>query len=159
MEDMLHLYLALYLILAAAASAIVVVDGDEEVPEVPQRIHQLAQAVGAFRRIKRRADRAANCHEEPPRKRKRYDYERAYLCIQQDYLGPEPQYGSQFESIFRVSRGIVERLIQVLGNADPFFTRRIQIGGDLGIYPEAKVLMALQTMAFGCAPQAFMAYY
>jgi hypothetical protein len=158
MEELLHLYIVLYFILAAAACSIVL-DDNQEGSDL-HAINHLALAVGAFCRIKRRVDRSNNNAEEPPRKRKRYDYERAYLCIQQDYLGPEPQYGSQFERIFRVSRGIVECFMQVLGNADPFFTCRVlMIGGDMGIYLEAKVLMALQTLAFGCAPQAFMAYY
>jgi hypothetical protein len=97
--------------------------------------------------------------DEPVAKRKCFNYERARLAIQEDYLGPQPQYDRCFERIFRVSRGIVEKILQVAGNATPFFTQRILLTGEPGICPEAKVLIALKQFAYGISCSGFIAYF
>ena len=85
--------------------------------------------------------------------------EPAMRCVQYDYLDPDPLFAKQFERIFRVTRGITERVIQIVGNSSPFFTRRKMATGEMGIHPEVKVLMALKTLAFGCSSAAFVDYF
>jgi Plant transposon protein len=81
------------------------------------------------------------------------------LAIQEDYLGPQPQYERNFEHIFRVTRGIVEKVMQVAANYDLFFTQRHFLTGEPGICPEAKVLIGLKQLAFGISCSGFVDYF
>ena len=103
--------------------------------------NEIAQGLAVLRRMKKRVDN----FDDNPSKKTKFNYQRARDCIYEDYLGPDPLYGKYFEGIFRVTRGIVERIILLAGNASPFFTHRISgVTGNPGIYPEAKVMIALK---------------
>lgn len=110
----------------------------------------------AFRRIRKRA--AEPIPDEPVAKKKKCDCERAHKCVQCDCLGADAPFEKQFDRIFRVTRGIVERLIQVCGNND-FFTHRQLRNGDFGMCPEVKALVALKTLGFGCSSAAFIDHF
>lgn len=127
-------------------------------------IQALEDATVALKRIAKRTRDAENQDEDnttnaTKRSKKQYDYERAKLCLYQDYLGPDPFFGRQFERIFRITRPIFQRLWEIAANADPFFTHRPNPITMRGIYPEVKILMALKQLAFGVSPIAFCDYF
>ena len=78
--------------------------------------------------------------------------------MQADHLGLDPLFAKQFECIFRVTHGIVERMLQACGNATPFFTHSQLISGKAGTHPKVRVLMALKTLAFVCSSVTFIDY-
>ena len=84
-NPLLPIIVSVYLTLIAAATVVVVVDNDDEL-ELPQ-IHFLAKATGAFRQMQKRCREIDDEDDDAPQKKVKYDYERAYRCIQQDYLG------------------------------------------------------------------------
>ena len=104
--------------------------------------------------------------DEEGRRKKRlkckHDHERAWMCIQQDYLGPTPIYtDKQFEEVYRLTKGCVERLIVACCKNEPsFFGRhRVDATGKPGIRVECKVLGILKCIAFGCSGVAFRDYH
>jgi hypothetical protein len=146
--------------LVSAASVVAVLDSDDEdddeVPNIAATV--IAEALPLFRRNKRRAEAANN--GQATKKWRKFDYEGAMNNIQRDYLGPDPFFGHYFERVFRVSRGIVERLLQVAGASSSFFVlQRNKVTGELGIRPEAKVLIALKQLAFGSSTIAYIDYF
>ena len=89
-----------------------------------------------------------------------WNRERAKLCVEEDYLGPSPRFRDRdFECVFRISRAKADRIINILGNADPFFTRRVDASGKESICPRVKFLMALKMLAYGVSPAAFQDYF
>jgi hypothetical protein len=77
-----------------------------------------------------------------------------------DYWGPNPNFRDrQFERVFRITRVIADRLLNVLGNEDPFFTQRFDGLGKLGICPKVKLLFALKLIAYGISPSGFQSYF
>jgi Plant transposon protein len=160
------LMLPLLLMTMAAAFVVVVMDDEEEEEEERQSslvsTLAIAEALPVLRRKQRRLRLVAeNNGEEPVRKKPRlFDYEGAMNCVQRDYLGPDPFFGHYFERIFRVSRGIVERLIQVTGAASSFFQlQHNRVTDKPGIRPEVKILCALKQLAFGTSGTAFLDYF
>jgi Plant transposon protein len=163
-KDMHDLMQSLLLLNVISAVGLVLMDEDDE-EEQEQLVHAkkakaLAKAMPILRRKQRRL-LLANGDDPPVRKKpRRFDYDGAMNCIQRDYLGPDPFFGHYFERIFRVSRGIVEDLMQVLGNRSSFFTlQHNKITGLPGIRPEAKVLIALKQLAYGASGMAFLDYF
>jgi Plant transposon protein len=153
--------------LSVAAAVIVAFDSievqDQEAREEQQRQQLVLDGLHAFRRLLKRHERWAEEQDEnrPPKKPKvKYDYERARSCIVQDYLKPDALFERYFEKVFRMSRHIVQQLIEICGATHSFFTETTnKITGEKGIYPEVKVLMALKVLAFGVSPVAFMDYF
>jgi hypothetical protein len=147
--------------MSLAVSALYLFDTDEDGIERDQINHQLiADCLETVRRIKRKHQRWQAELDQPPKKKAKYDYERARTCIYQDYLGPDPLFGKYFERVFRVSRGITESLIQICGSTHSFFTASFnKVTGEPCIYPEAKVLMALKLLGYSVAPTGFMDYF
>ena len=54
---------------------------------------------------------------------------------------------------------MVEEILQICVNADPFFTAVQDVTGQFAIAPVAKILMAFKQIAYGCCPAAFMDYF
>ena len=106
-------------------------------------------------------DNNNNGSEKKKRRACKHDHERAWLCIQQDYLGPDPIFTDrQFEEVFRLTKSAVERLIQACGNFEPrVFVPGPDAAGKPGIRPEVKVLAVLKCVAFGCSGVAFRDYH
>ena len=95
------------------------------------------------------------------RRKTRHDHERAWSCIQQDYLGPEPIFtDKQFEQVHRLTKVHVQTLIDACCRHEPdWFVPGKDAIGEAGIRAEVKVLCTLKTIAFGCSPVAFRDYY
>jgi hypothetical protein len=155
--------LACMFMLMASYAAFMVIDEEEE-EEVEDAsicvpVTAIVKAMPCLRRLRKRL--LMDPDEAPQRKKPRlFDYQRAKLCIAQDYLGPDPFFGHYFERVFRVTRGIVEKLIQVDGSSSSFFTQQQnKVTGKEGICPEAKVLIALKQLAFGVSGVAFTDYF
>jgi len=107
---------------------------------------------------KRKSDEEINTIQK--KRRTKHDHDRAWQCIQQDYLGPEPTFtDKQFEEVFRLTKGKVERLLQVCCRHNPkTFCPGPDATGRPGIRPEVKVLAVLKCVAFGCSGVAFRDY-
>jgi len=160
LQNILGAYL---LILVATCVYLAHQNGDFDAPRM--NVGALMEGAEAARRMERRRKReeeaAANDTDDVASKcsRKGCDYERARICVYQDYLDPDPLFERQFERIFCVTRSIFDRVWKVAVNADPFFTHVINPVTKKAIYPEVKVMMALKTMAFGVAPISFSDYF
>jgi Plant transposon protein len=91
----------------------------------------------------------------------RHNHGRAKQCILEDWMGDDRIFTDrQFQQVFRVTRGIVERLIQACGNFEPtHFGERSNCVGKPGIAVDVKVLGILKCVAFGCSGRAFMDYH
>jgi hypothetical protein len=91
----------------------------------------------------------------------RHNHERARECVTQDWIGTNLTFSDrQFERVFRLTRGTVERLIQACGNFQPkYFTTANNCAGKAAISIEVKVLGILKCIAFGCSGSAFMDYH
>jgi Plant transposon protein len=130
---------------------------EEERRPMPD-LEDAVTAIGALRRMRKRKEWEDN--GEIVQKKTKYKYQRARDCLYEDYLGPDPLFEKYFERVFRVTRRIVERLIQICGNGSGFFRHsRNKVTGEPGIYPECKVLIALKQLAYGTSSTAFMDYY
>jgi Plant transposon protein len=90
-----------------------------------------------------------------------HNHARAGMSVEQDWLGINCTFSSrQFEQTFRLTRSIVERLIQACGNFEPtFFTEKQSAIGKPAIPIEVKVLGILKCIAFGCSGTAFRDYH
>ena len=122
---------------------------------------QLAASAERIARIALRTIRGDNEERRIKKpKRSSYSYERARLAIESDYFSITPIFNDkQFERFFRVTRSIVELLIQICGKTDPFFTNIQDVTGRYTISPVAKILIALKQVAFGSSPSAFLDYF
>lgn len=100
---------------------------------------------------------------EPDGRRKKYirwDRNRATKCIIDDYLGAHPSFGPEdFKRMFRVSRGTYERIRVVLCRIDPFFRDGIDVTKRKKISCDAKILIALKYLSYGCSVNAFRDYF
>ena len=107
---------------------------------------------------KRKNDEEGNTNK---RRKTKHDHDRAWQCIQDDYLGPEPIFtDKQFEEVFRLTKSKVEQLIQVCCRHKlKTFCPGPDATGKPGIRPEVKVLGVLKCIAFGCSGVAFRDYH
>eukprot|EP00978_Attheya_sp_CCMP212_P013515 scaffold33955_cov57-Attheya_sp.AAC.1 len=90
--------------------------------------------------------------KEPKRRgpRTKYDRERVLKCVQDDWLGPNPLFKDhQFERQFRITRGIMEKLISDLPRSDAFFRHRSDAANKPGIHAEVKIIAALKHLCYG----------
>jgi len=83
---------------------------------------------------------ACKCALEAPqesrsRKRVKYDWDRARMCIHADYWGAShPTFNDQqFERFFRVTRTIAQRILNLCGATNLFFTERKDLFGNAAI--------------------------
>jgi Plant transposon protein len=147
--------------MSVSVAALLMMDNEED-EDNKVDVAALAEGLSLMRRIERKHARweAEAADEQLISKRRKFDYARARSCIMQDWLGPDPLFSRYFERVFRVSRSITERLIQICGSTHSFFTHSVnKVTGDPNIYPEAKVLMALKLLGYGVSPSAFMDYF
>lgn len=113
-------------------------------------------------RIKRRRDEENPMdHRILPRgKRIQYDHERAKQCIMADYLDSNAIFvGVAFQQMFRISRTLFEKIAQRLANKSSFFIQGYDSRGVAGACPQAKFMIALKALAYGCTPFAFRDYF
>jgi hypothetical protein len=74
--------------------------------------------------------------------------------LQHDYLGPIPLFdGKEFDTMFRISRSRFQRMLEDVGNNDiKFYTEITDRLGNVGASMEARLLLALKTIAYGVPP-------
>jgi len=145
------------MLLVVAIHAVVMEEEDAAV-----HAEALEDAVDSVLESLRRKRPASDDPNQPRRKRqmKKYDRERAYLCVQQDYLGPHPLFNDrQFERVFRVSRSVTDYLLTRLPAINPFFRTSFDAAKRRSIYPEVKLLAALKIMGYGVAGLTFCDYF
>ena len=88
-------------------------------------IAAIQQAASVVAMEPSRKKRKAIDHRCLPREEKRdFQHERALACIMHDCLGPKPLFnGREFETMFRVSRGRFQCLMEDIKKADiPFYS-------------------------------------
>ena len=116
-----------------------------------------------WNRNKRRINNNNNNNNNNKKRRVcRHDHARAWMCIQQDYLGPEPIFlDKQFEEVYRLTKSAVEKLITACCKYQPgyFGRNRADATGKSAIRVECKVLGILKCVAFGCSGVAFRDYH
>jgi hypothetical protein len=80
-----------------------------------------------------------------------YGRAQAAEAIYRDYLHPEtPRFDDKtFQRIFRVTKTIFQRILELCANNDEFFTERMDAIGSVPIDPAVKVLYCLKILAFG----------
>lgn len=92
--------------------------------------------------------------------RRLFDHQRAYTCIQEDFLLEEAAlFGGTFEVYFRLSRPRVKLISEALGNSgDLYYSATItNIPADCRMWNpsfEAKILLPIKTLAYGVACHA-----
>ena len=135
----------------------------EDDQQLAASVERVARIALKTIRISREQSGGFGDNEERRRKKPRlssFSYKRARLAIENDYFSPRPLFNDrQFERIFRLTKSIVELLIQLCGKADPFFTNIQDVTGRYNISPVAKVLVAIKQLAYGCSPSAFIDYF
>ncbi len=98
--------------------------------------------------------------EEHPTRSICWDRDRTKRCIEQDYLGALPSFGiDDFKRIFRVSRANYDRLSNYLCATQPFFSDGFEITNRERISSDAKILISLKYLAYGCSVNAFRDYF
>ena len=126
-------------------------------------LQQWSVAIVESRRKKPKVD-----HSILPRNPKRkFRHDEALHCINRDYLGisgdlSTPIFaGSEFSSMFRISRSRFQRMLEDFAKSgDPFFTPPFvdafeEEGGSL----EARLLLPLKSISFGVPPKTFSDYF
>ena len=118
--------------------------------EDDQFIEGVARAVLSGSRRRRRSSDGNGLNK---RTRIDWDHNRAKLCVQHDYWGPQPHFPDrQFERVFRITRAIADRVLSAVARADTFFTKKPDALGNPGICPKVKLLMGLKCIAYGVSP-------
>ena len=137
--------------------------GEEEVSDCPEdslaRVEEFASLVLS---LKRQREPTTTNNEMGRRKRMyiRWNHERARRCVEEDYWGPQAMFRDrQFERVFRITRKVADRLLQVAAHADVFFTERFDAALKRSICPKVKLLMGLKCIAYGVSPSAFQDYF
>ena len=152
----LNLVAVAYAVICIAASLVAVLaNTDEERLDV----QSMADTVAAVRRVEKRTREALDADTASKKRKPNYNYERAHACVQEDYLKENALFGNQFERIYRVTKDIFYRLLNVAQKEDMFFHKRVNPVTLKGIYPEVKILLALKVLAFGAPPIAFVDYF
>lgn len=127
---------------------------------IENAVAMVAEVVCKVRRQLERGEEDDDLVQPKRRRRSRYQHGRAKRAIQDDYFSPTPIFDDkQFEMIFRITKTMVQRIIQICARSDPFFTEIQDVSGQYGIAPEAKILIALKQVAYGCSPNAFRDYF
>jgi hypothetical protein len=91
--------------------------------------------------------------------RRKFDHQRAEMCIDQDYWGEDPLFNDlQFQRMFSCTRHVAKRLIQaaVENRPDVFFE---DLTGQRKVRAHVKVLNILKILRFGVSFVAFEDYF
>jgi hypothetical protein len=102
------------------------------------------------------------CNQQPSQKRKVifWDRDRAKRCIMDDYLGNLPRFSlDDFKRMFRVSRQCYNDLQNYLCMTQFFFRDGYDSFHREKISADARILMALKYLAYGCSVNSFRDYF
>lgn len=90
----------------------------------------------------------------------KYDRERAYRCVMDDWMGDVPRFDDkQFERTFRIKRWMVDFCISNLAHHDRFWLQTIDAANRLSISPYVKFLAAQKLLCYGVSFSAFKDYF
>ena len=103
----------------------------------------------------------------PRNPKRKFRHDEALHCINRDYLGilgdpSTPIFaGSEFASMFRISRPRFQRMLEDFANSgDPFFTPPfVDALGEEEASLEARLLLPLKSISFGVPPKTFSDYF
>jgi hypothetical protein len=85
-----------------------------------------------------------------------WDRERAQRCIAQDYLCTIPAFSlDDVKRIFWVSRSSCESIRSYLSDMVPFFHDGVDVTHRRRVSTDAKILVSLKYLAYGCSINAF----
>ena len=107
-------------------------------------------------------------HRWFPRNAKRFfRHEEALHCIRRDYMGIDGDLttpifaGSEFASMFRISRPRFQRMLEDFGSSGiPFYSAPfVDCFGKEGASLEARLLLPLKCLSFGVPPKTFTDYF
>jgi hypothetical protein len=89
-----------------------------------------------------------------------WDRERAVTCINRDYLGSIRSFGlDDFKRIFRVSRTSYDSIRNFLCENAPFFADGFDVTHRQWVSSDAKILISLKYLAYGCSINSFRDYF
>ncbi|KAG7371563.1 plant transposon protein [Nitzschia inconspicua] len=100
----------------------------------------------------------------PRKKRKVFRHDRAYVCLLQDYLGPEATFaGSAFVQMFRITRARFERLyVDAISSGNQYYKadNRTNPATKMTIAcVQARLLLPLKCLAYGVPSHTFCDYF
>lgn len=101
-------------------------------------------------------------HRTLPRKKKRvFQHYRALENIKHDFTGPDALFiGKEFKSYFRISRSRFQNLMETFAHCgNPFYSGKSDCCRNPTASLEARLLLPLQSLAFGVPSHAFCMYY
>jgi Plant transposon protein len=122
----------------------------------------MTNTINFFRLYKRgRVDETGAPIPKRRRIQTNFNWDRARQCVMEDFMSPYPRFNDrQFERTFRVTRSIIEETYMIVANVDPFFRETFDVVKQRqGICPYAKLLFAMQMLAFAVSPSALWHYY
>jgi len=161
-EDTVPLFVAavLSIFVYVISAASVALEEEEYVAHIAEVAHVIGEALVRHRWSKWHP----NSNDEEIRVTRRHlicwDRERAEQCIRQDYLGECPKFGlADFKRIFRVSRTSYDALKSLICQEDKFFVDGFDITGRKRVSVDAKILISLKYLAYGCSVNAFWDYF
>ena len=97
---------------------------------------------------------------EPRSTRRKFDHKGSQANIQRDFLGPDALFGKEFSIYFRISRPRFQAIMEdVMTNEIPFYKKTINIHDDDWASLEARLLLPLQTYAYGVPSHTFAPYF
>jgi hypothetical protein len=126
--------------------------------------NKLERFLALVMHLKRQRDGEVDNEDEDGRVKKRsrilWDHESARAAVHTHYLGPYPVFADrQFERVFRITRTVADRILQVAATSDRFFTEQYDATKKRMICPKVKLLMGLQLLASGVSPASYQHYY
>jgi hypothetical protein len=96
---------------------------------------------------RRKGGSSTGRHSNLPR-----DFEAGYQLLMKHYFSRTPLYPPHiFRRRFRMYRELFLKIINNVTDHDPYFLRRLNAVGQLGLYPIQKVASALRMLAYGGA--------
>ena len=145
------------MVIAITTPEVFALDEEHETSDEQRSRITAATVLGYKRHLEEEAS------NNPPRAKRTvisWNWERARNCIHEDYWGPRPTFNDRmFERVFRVTRSIADCLMNICGQAHPWFRSTTLVTGEQGIDPKAKLLIALKSIAYGVSPSAFLDYF
>jgi hypothetical protein len=102
----------------------------------------------------------AGCGQSVCRRYIKWDHERAQRCIVQDYLCAIPAFSlDDFKCIFQVSQSSYDSIHNYLCGMVPFFCDGLDVTHHRRVTTDAKILISLKYLAYGCSINAFWDYF
>jgi hypothetical protein len=148
------------LLLGIASISAAMLEEEEEAAAAAHRVLIVAEAVRdnlvATRRPRPITD------DGPPQKKRyiKWDRDRARHCIMDDYLGDLPRFSlDDFKRIFRISRHRYEEIRSYLCRTDSFFQAGYDAYKRQKVSADAKILITLKYLAYGCSINSFRDYF